>query len=1042
MKILYLFACSLVFVVSVNAQYYLGYSFQNWGYQVYTELDSATVSSATGEDGAENITLPFMFRYMGVYYSTARISVNGWLELGQTYTGLGSINDLASTTDKPFISPLWDDLYDDAVSEIKYKTLGVAPARIFVVEWKDINAGFDRKSFQVRLYEIDGTIEFRYGPQSGDGYGLSASIGMNDHIGGINHFISITPPLGYPDTTVANNNIDSFDGIGNNTVFDFIPAGKQFNITTVQITDDVIRGAVNQPIICILVTSHMGVLTMPSVTAVSLSTNGTTDTGDILNAKLFNTGRNPNFSTLYQSGNTINSPNGNFTINGGGGLYDYATNYIWLTYDVSPTAQIGNVLDAECFQLSFDLTWPRVPDTTAPTGNREIVMGNGLSGTYTVGNNGDFTSLTAIRDSLVETFLNGPVTIEMLNNYNPAVENYPIVIPFINGSSAQNEITIHPAQDATDVIINSNQSATIIFDGATNISIDGRPGGIGENKALSIINENQNGSAILITGNSRNIDIMNSNILGSNNSTDGAVIQSFYNGYHNYSDSISIYNCFIGKSNAGRPANGIYFGPGDYPVAKHWDISKSVITDFLNTGINFTRSDECYVQDSKIYLTEASNRNKVVGIIIKPQAFMTHILRNSIFSLSISDATSNIITGIEVPFTEYIDIYNNFVSLSGNEYSTVTGIDFNGENHSFNNFYNNSIYIYGDCLNSNNSYCFRRRSTQYYAGLSLKLLNNIFINKRNNVQGTGHHYSIAIEDERGLQQIDHNDYFASGNGGVLGRWLGNDINTLIEWKNSTQMDTFSISKNVYFTSDIDLHLTGNSLGDPDLIGEPLSVIPNDIDQEIRNPYFPYMGADENLDYPLPVELISFSARVSGSSVLLDWSTSSETNNKGFEIERNFPLNLPEGETFGWEEIGFVQGNGTTARQHSYSFIDENLLAGKYKYRLKQIDFDGTFEYSNILDVEVDLPNEFSLQQNYPNPFNPTTSIQYSVGSRQFVKLKVYDVLGNEVATLINEEKPTGEYEVKFDGKNFSSGIYYYRLQAGNYIETKEMILLK
>ncbi|MDY0082552.1 MAG: hypothetical protein RBR74_05160, partial [Ignavibacteriaceae bacterium] len=267
------------FTISINSfaqDLYLGYSFDPRGYEYYTELQDATLSTATGNDGSENISLPFNFPYMGVTYSTARISVNGWLELGQSYTGLGYDNDLASTTAKPLICPLWDDLIDDEISEIRYKTIGVAPNRQFIVEWKDIEVSGGRKSFQVSLFELDGTIAFHYGPQI-SGY-FSASIGLNDHIGGPGHFISVsTGQFVTVDTMIANNNINSFDDIGENTNFYFIPEDKTFYITTCQITDDVIKGAVNQPKLAILVTSRMGVLTMPSISSISLGTKGTTN---------------------------------------------------------------------------------------------------------------------------------------------------------------------------------------------------------------------------------------------------------------------------------------------------------------------------------------------------------------------------------------------------------------------------------------------------------------------------------------------------------------------------------------------------------------------------------------------------------------------------------------------------------------------------------------------------------------------------------------------------------------------------------------------
>lgn len=197
------------------------------------------------------------------------------------------------------------------------------------------------------------------------------------------------------------------------------------------------------------------------------------------------------------------------------------------------------------------------------------------------------------------------------------------------------------------------------------------------------------------------------------------------------------------------------------------------------------------------------------------------------------------------------------------------------------------------------------------------------------------------------------------------------------------------------------------------------------------------------DPPVPVELSSFTAELINSDVNLNWTTSSEINNNGFIVERRL---------FGAEfiEIGFVKGSGTSTEIIKYSFADKNILPGKYSYRLRQVDYNGSFEYSKIIDVELKDEIEFTLSQNYPNPFNPTTKIHYSIPSvtrslskgDAYVKLKVYDNLGNEIATLVNEEKPAGTYEVEFNASQLSSGIYFYKIQAGNFTQTKKMLLLK
>jgi len=194
---------------------------------------------------------------------------------------------------------------------------------------------------------------------------------------------------------------------------------------------------------------------------------------------------------------------------------------------------------------------------------------------------------------------------------------------------------------------------------------------------------------------------------------------------------------------------------------------------------------------------------------------------------------------------------------------------------------------------------------------------------------------------------------------------------------------------------------------------------------------------------VPVELTSFTASVSGNSVSLNWQTATETNNKGFEIERASSeslRNTPRQEV--WKKIGFVNGNGTTTESKSYSFVDNNVSSGNYNYRLKQIDFDGSVKYSKEVIVNLNIPVVFSLQQNYPNPFNPTTTIEYSVPKDGFVNLTVYNILGQQVADLINKNMNAGKHQIVFNASKLASGVYYYRLESNSKVLIKKMLLLK
>jgi hypothetical protein len=197
---------------------------------------------------------------------------------------------------------------------------------------------------------------------------------------------------------------------------------------------------------------------------------------------------------------------------------------------------------------------------------------------------------------------------------------------------------------------------------------------------------------------------------------------------------------------------------------------------------------------------------------------------------------------------------------------------------------------------------------------------------------------------------------------------------------------------------------------------------------------------------LPVELSVLKAIVSNSVATLVWSTATEVNNYGFEVERRKIQNVEgRSEKVEWQKIGFVKGSGNSNTPSEYSYADEKLAAGNYEYRLKQIDLNGSFKYSQNVEISVAVPKEFSLNQNYPNPFNPATTIQYdipNVGTQYIVSLRVFDIVGREVATLVNETKEAGSYEVNFNASQLASGVYLYKLQVGNFTSVKKLMLMK
>ncbi|HMN18957.1 MAG TPA: T9SS type A sorting domain-containing protein, partial [Ignavibacteriaceae bacterium] len=187
---------------------------------------------------------------------------------------------------------------------------------------------------------------------------------------------------------------------------------------------------------------------------------------------------------------------------------------------------------------------------------------------------------------------------------------------------------------------------------------------------------------------------------------------------------------------------------------------------------------------------------------------------------------------------------------------------------------------------------------------------------------------------------------------------------------------------------------------------------------------------------IPVELISFNATYYDGKVNLEWITATETNNRGFEIQR-------KQENSEWENISFIEAHGTTTKQNEYFYIDDLSLikSSVLAYRLKQIDFNGSFEYSQIVELET-IPTKYELSQNYPNPFNPGTTIRFSLPHETHIKINVYNMLGEHIKTLAEGIYQAGNYKISFDAGDLSSGAYIYRIESEKFVEVKKMILLR
>lgn len=186
---------------------------------------------------------------------------------------------------------------------------------------------------------------------------------------------------------------------------------------------------------------------------------------------------------------------------------------------------------------------------------------------------------------------------------------------------------------------------------------------------------------------------------------------------------------------------------------------------------------------------------------------------------------------------------------------------------------------------------------------------------------------------------------------------------------------------------------------------------------------------------LPVELSSFTCTINGCSVNLAWETNTEKNSNKFEVQRKI-INSE------WTTLGFIKAATLSSSPKQYSYTDNKLQSGKYQYRLKMTDNDGSFEYSKVIEADIAAPKEYKLSQNFPNPFNPETKIAYNIPADGIVTLIVYDIMGKEIVSLVNGNKKAGKYEVTFDGSRFASGVYLCKMTAKNFTSSIKMLMIK
>jgi len=618
---------------------------------------------------------------------------------------------------------------------------------------------------------------------------------------------------------------------------------------------------------------------------------------------------------------------------------------------------------------------------------------------YTIGSSGaDFTTLTdailqmeerGVSSGLTFKFLDGSYNEQISFDYIPGLnQSNPLVIE--SQSLDSSKVNIHySGTSAKNYVL---QLANVIY-----VTF----------KDLRLTPDDYTHSVIVSIGTNANNDkFINDNFYQPNVSAYNPDVNSASGVY---TENLKFDGC---QFNGGSNNNGIYLQANYSNHSKNIQISNCSFTGFtINNAIYLAYYDSPY-----IYKNDISNSYYGINLTSSGSSGTVQIIKNKIYGCATGISIINGNFSASSPAL----VANNFIvaNATNANYGVIFGGS-SGEPKNI-NFYYNSFNATGYAI----------PIYENGSGTNINIVNNIFKGETDLLK-----YSSSS-----VTTSDYNDFYTTGTNIV--NYNGTEYTSLSAYQTASSQDANSVDKNVTFTSLTDLHLFGSSVGDVTLTGTPLSAITTDIDGDTRNSTYPYMGADENTASPLPVELESFNALVSNDKVMLKWKTATEVNNYGFQVERrsiSAPVN-PGGKE--WTKIGFVRGSGNSNSVKNYSFIDKNLTSASYSYRLKMIDTDGSFKYSNTINVSIKSPDKYSLSQNYPNPFNPSTVIKYGIPNNGLVTLKIYDILGREVATLVNKFEKAGVYTVNFYASKLASGIYIYRIVSGNFISTKKMILLK
>lgn len=828
----------------------------------WTEI-TGTTSTATGDDGTQAIAMPFPFNYNFSPVTNVTFSTNGFLRLaGGSIFSSQWTNELNSTSKTPVVAGFWDD-NNLGSGTISYTTEGTAPNRIFIAQYKELvtsgsgsSSNVGRVSFQIKLYETTDKIEIVMGPSVAASTTLSASIGLNNVPGGSGNFLSVTP--GAPATTsgtTANNSITAPPASG--TVYEFLPPPPMTFASTQVLSINnrgVGQGTVNNAM-AVLNVATIGLPNPISVTDIQVNT-GTTTLSNISNLKVFFTGSSTAFSTATQFGSTIASPAANNTVTGTQTLGN-GNNLFWITYDVAANATVGDSLYVRIPGVNAGGSLRVVADSAAalPRG----VMAP-IGGTVSVGAGQTYTNFTnlfaAINTAGVNANIIANVTSDIVEPGAASLGQFP----------ANYTLTIRPSGAARKISGDVSNSGVLVFIGTDNVTIDGRIGGTGTARSLTIENTSTAGGvAILVAGSADtsiggcdNFTLRNTKIMAG--PTVGTLTATV--GFQTQGTGRPSNNMLITDNEFTRAYRGILIG-ANTPTSKHLglQITNNVIgsndpNEYISLrGIAVQNAYGAVINNNLVHNMYFSLGASNTAIDIASGSDSCIVSNNKVLNISSTSTGGWGSYGINMSAGNNHFVYNN-------EIANVFTTNYSSTSTTFNAFgirittgsnirvVNNTVHMSADYGSVGGSTSASAAFVMTSSQTGLQLINNVFSNQtRSNASGSYHFaywFPSSYNFGTGIQSMDRNNAFVGNESyhyiGKTGTTAAsNNFKTFADWQTLTSRDSNSISTDPIF------FLAGSGLPNSpvmDNAGLPYPGITTDINGATRSTTTPDLGAIE------------------------------------------------------------------------------------------------------------------------------------------------------------------------------------------------------